>query len=236
MQGVSAKVRVSKCLDLASYSSRMFVKFPTNANLAAIATELKEASNDLAASQSAYEASVRAIIPARVDVKFENLMSDRRIRLSQQRAEIADGKKDGKIASAVFPEGSRNITRLQGDSQIQAMADLEGRLEANQSMWSDAAAEKTDLAAHRDRYETAIKARHTAGQKARDLRAARDAAKERFVTKYTQIQSRVEAEFPRDKALQDLFFDEVRSKSALEEADAADEEPEGGEGAENTPR
>lgn len=206
----------------------MFGKFPDNLALAAFAAELGAVKNDVAAAQSSYEAAVRDIIPARVDVKYENLTSDRRIRLTQQKAEIADGKKDGKINAALFPEGSAAITRLQGDSQTKAMEDLEGRLEASISPWSDAAAEKADIKLHRERYQKALDGRRAAGQTARNLGALRDAAKDRFVTKYTQLQARVEAEFPRDKAMQDLFFDEVRTKSALEEADEGAEESGGG--------
>ena len=77
---------------------------------------------------------------------------------------------------------------------------------------------------HREKYALARKGRRTAGQKTRDLRALRNAAKERFVTKYTQAQSRVEAEFPRDKVMQDLFFDDVRTKSGAEEADGNEED------------
>ena len=50
----------------------------------------------------------------------------------------------------------------------------------------------------------------------------RDAAKEAFITKYVGITSRVAAEFPRDSAMQDLFFDEARTRSALAQADEED--------------
>jgi len=225
MQGVNIRVPVSKCLDLATYSIRMLSKFPDNVVLAGLGASLKVEQDDLGARQAAYEQAVREIIAARVDVSFENFSSDRRVRQTHRKAELADGKQGGKISSALFPDGSNVITRLQGDSQIQAMQDLEGRLEANKSLWNEAASEKADIAAHRDRYAKALKSRHDAGQKARDLRALRDAAKDRFVTKYLQAQSQVEVEFPRDKLMQELFFDDVRSKSSLEEADEGGETP-----------
>jgi len=113
-------------------------------------------------------------------------------------------------------------SRLVGDSQVKAMADLEGRLASAENLWPEAAGEKADVAQHREAYAAALKHRGDVGQSARNKRALRDAAKEAFITKYAEIASRVEAEFPRDSAMQDLFFDEVRAKSALAEADEDD--------------
>ena len=224
MQNPSMDTPVSKCLELATYSIRMFGKFPTNVVLTALAAEMTAAKNSLHADQQQYEAAVLEILPARVDVKYENHTSDRRIRLTQQKVEMADGKKGGRIAELVFPDGSTPITRLLGDSQIKAMADLEGRLESAVTLWPEAAAEKADIAKLRESYETALKHRSAVGQTVRNKRALRNAAKEAFITKYAEITHRVGAEFPRDTPMQDLFFDEVRSKSALAEADADDSE------------
>lgn len=227
MQSPTSNTPVSKCLDLAAYSARMLGKFPGNAVLAGLASKMSAGAAELSAAQSAYEMAVRDILPARVDVKYENHVSDRRVRTTQQKAEMADGKRGGSIASSVFPEGSAPITRLVGQSQVEAMKNLEGRLDAAKALWSDAAAEKADIGDAREKYEKAIQGRAAAGQKSRDLRAVRNAAKEKFVTTYAEVMSRVEAEFPRDKVMQDLFFDEVRTRSALATADdgeSADEE------------
>ena len=219
MQNPTMKTPVSKCLDLATYSIRMFGKFPTNVVLTALAAEMTTVKTHLATMQEQYESAVKEVLIARVDVKYENHASDRRIRLTQQKIEIADGKKGGRIAGLVFKEGSTPITRLQGDSQIQAMSDLEGKLESAVTLWPEAADEKIDIAKHRGSYDTALKYRKQLGQVVRDKRALRNAAKEAYITKYAAITSRVEAEFPRDDAMQDLFFDDVRSKSALAQAD-----------------
>lgn len=222
MQTPSMDTPVSKCLEIATYSIRMFGKFSTNVVLTALAAEMTEAQTSLATSQQEYEAAVREILPARVDVKYENHVSDRRIRLTQQKCEIADGKKGGRIHALVFPDGSTPITRLLGDSQIKAMSDLEGRLESAITLWPEAASEKADIRQHHEAYEAALKHRNDVGQNVRNKRALRNAAKEAFITKYAEIASRVAAEFPRDSVMQDLFFDEVRTKSALAKADADD--------------
>lgn len=219
MQNPTANTTVSKCLELVAYAIRMFGKFPDNAALSAFAAELTNAKTNLADAQQQYESAVLEMLPARVDVKYENHISDRRIRQTQQKAELADGKKNGRIASLVFPDGSTPITRLVGDSQIQAMADLEGRLDSVINLWPDAAPEKADIAKYRQAYANALKYRSDVAQNVRNKRALRNAAKESFLTKYAEITSRVAAEFPRDNSMQDLFFDEARAKSALAQAD-----------------
>ncbi len=219
MQTPTMKTPVSKCLELATYSIRMFGKFSTNIVLTGLAAEMSAAKTNIATAQQQYETAVKEVLPARVDVKYENHASDRRIRLTQQKVEIADGKKGGRIAGLVFKDGSTQITRLLGDSQIQAMSDLEGCLESAVTLWPEAADEKIDIAKHRESYATALKYRKDLRQAVRDKRAMRNASKEAYITRYAAITSRVEAEFPRDSAMQDLFFDEVRSKSALAEAD-----------------
>lgn len=226
MQTPSMDTPVSKCLEIATYSIRMFGKFPTNTVLTALAAQMTAAKNNLGATQQQYEAAVQEILPARVDVKYENHVSDRRVRLTQQKVEMADGKKGGRIAALVFPDGSATITRLLGDSQIKAMSDLEGRLESAVALWPEAMAEKADIAKHREAYAAALKHRSDIAQNVRNKRALRNAAKEAFVTKYVEITHRVGAEFPRDTPVQDLFFDEVRTKSALAEADADDADDE----------
>jgi hypothetical protein len=98
------------------------------------------------------------------------------------------------------------------------MTDLEGRLAA--SDWADAPAELKDIAELRERYDGAVKGRAAAQQKARDAREKRNAEKQRFLLTYAEIAHRVQAEFPRDKEMQDLFFDDVRIPSLASEADS----------------
>lgn len=223
MQNPTPKTPITKCLELATYAIRMFGKFPTNVVLTALAAELTAEKNNLGNAQQSYAQAIDELLNARVDVKFENHRSDRRIRQTQQKAELADGRKNGPIATMVFPDGSTPITRLVGDSQIQAMADLEGRLDAAIKLWPEAATEKADIVSHREAYAAALKSRADISQNIRNKRASRNAAKEAFLNKYAEITSRVAAEFPRDTTSQDLFFDDVRTKSALEQAENDDD-------------
>ena len=229
MQSPTPKTPISKCLDLASYSACMLGKFPSHPIFVALEEKMSVEAAELAATQAEYEKAVKAILPTRVDIKYENYVSDRRIRLSQQRVEIVDGKRNGRIASLVFPGGSAPITRLVGASQVEAMIDLEGRLAAAHASWPEAEAERVELGVFRQRYQTALENRRIAAQKAQDLRAARNAAKDKFLTMYAEVMARVEAELPRDKVAQELFFDEVRTRSSLETADTNEGDEPGSE-------
>jgi transcriptional regulator with XRE-family HTH domain len=219
MQIPTSKTPVSKCLDLAAYSVRMLSKFPSNEALAPFAQSLQTLAQTLQVAQASYAEAVKAILPTRVDVKYEHFLSDRRIRLTQQKAEVADGKKGGEIANKAFPGGAAPIVWLVGVSQVNEMSDLAARLASLASVWPAAAEEAQAITKCCDGYKTAIEARQDAAQTANSLRAARDTAKAAFVAKYAEITSKVSKEFPRDTLMQELFFDDVRARSTAAQAD-----------------
>jgi hypothetical protein len=219
MQMPTMKTPVSKCVELAAGSGRMLSKFTGNLVLAQLAARMSAAGQELDAAQQRYVEAVKAILPTRIDVRYENYRSDKRIRRTQTRIEEFEDKKGGRISKAVFPEGTPAITRLQGQSQVDAMILLEGRLAAAVKDWAGASTEQADIAQHRQDYGAAVQARTKAGQDAAAVRAQRDAEKQTFITTYAEIQHRVEAEFPDDKAMQELFFDDVRTASSSAQAD-----------------
>ena len=94
-----------------------------------------------------------------------------------------------------------------------------------------AAAASSKIVAARKSYEDALNARRDSLQNASNARTARDLTKEDFLSVYAEIGARVKAEYPRDRKMQDLFFDEV---SAAGQDTPADEPsagtPAGGEG------
>lgn len=219
MQIPTSKTPVSKCLDLAAYSIRMLSKFPSNETLTPLAQGLQTVAETLMTAQASYAGAVKAILPTRVDVKYEHFLADRRIRLTQQKAEVADGKKGGEIANKAFPGGAAPIVWLVGVSQLNEMTDLAARLESLTTVWPAAAEEAAAISKCCDGYKTAIEARQTAAQSANTLRAARDTAKAAFVSKYAELTSKVGKEFPRDTLMQELFFDDVRARSTAAQAD-----------------
>lgn len=219
------KTPVAKCLKLAVFTSQMLGKFPANAALMALVPKMDSAAQLLGASQNKYAEAVFAIIPTRVDAKFYNIIADKRIRQTQQKAELA-GKS---IATHAFPKGSSPIIRLQGQSQIDEMIGLEGRLQSLEGNWNEAGSEKQAIAQHRDNYDKALKARDSAANQAKADRAARNLQKRAFITVYSEIVHRVKAEFADDPTMQELFFDEVRIRPKAGQDDDEDLEEDDGD-------
>lgn len=170
-------------------------------------------------------------IEQRTGIKYADHVSDKVVRGVQRQAEIADDKKNGKIGTALFPGGVTPIIRPVGNTQVIEMRALEGRIEAAGALWPGAMPEKAKIMAERIAYETALTERRTAMETAADLRAKRDAAREDFLDVYAATAARVKAEFPRDRAMQDLFFDRVTDAVVAEDAAADADEAPGAEGA-----
>lgn len=224
MQIPTKKTPVSKCVELGTYSQAMLAKFPANTVLTALSTKVATATTALSGAQQAYAAAVLALIVPRVNVRFADHSSDAAVRASMRSAETADGVKGGKIASAVFPDGVTPIVRPVGATQVKEMRDLEGRIEAAMGIWPGAGPEKVKIMNERIGYETALEQRRAALQAASDLRAKRDAAREDFLDVYAVAAARVKAEYPRNRQMQDLFFDEIDAgpdDSGDDEADAS---------------
>jgi hypothetical protein len=202
------KTPVPKCIRLALFTQRMLTKF-NNPNLAALATKLEAFNNNLIKAQNAYGDSVTAMIPVRVDVRFIDYTADDGVRAALRNAESADGKKGGKIASQLFPNGVTPIVRPVGETEVKELRDLEGRYDTLTATWQQAAPEKAKIVALRTQYEAVLAARKDGMQTTSNPRAARNAAKEDFLDIFAFAAGHVKAEFPRDRAMQDLFFDRV---------------------------
>jgi hypothetical protein len=228
MQIPSSKTPIVRCIQLALYAHRMLSKFTSNPTLVALAHKMLMTQQALADAQTAYLHAVNAIIFARVDVKYADYTADNGVRMAKLRAELADGKPSGPIASALMPGGVTPIIKPVGATQVKEMRDLEGRYDALAATFREALAEKAKITALRTDYETALETRRAAGQKASDLRAARNLIKEDFLSVYAEVGSRVRAEFPRDRAMQDLFFDDVTTDTGDSGDDTTDEAPPAG--------
>jgi hypothetical protein len=214
---------VATCEVASIFTETMCSKFHENANLAAVAEGLRAGRTALSTKQAAYRAAVLAVLPLRVEVRFVDYLADSRVRRTLRLAELADGKRGGKICSQILPKGVTPIVRPVGSTEVAELRALEGRLEAVATIWSDAAAQKAELTALRQRYESALTARGEAVRKVGDLRAARDAAKEDFLDVFAVAGSRIKAEFPRDRVMHDLFFARISARPVADESEEPDE-------------
>ena len=169
MQTPSSKTPPDKCIRLAFFAQRMLGKYPQNLILVGAADKIKMATEALDTAQKAYMQAVLDIIFARVDLKVADVEADREVSNLQRRAILADGEANGPIEKAVFPEGSAAIIKGFGQSEIDALISLEGRLHAQIINWSDAAKEEATIADFRDKYEQALATRTAAKKKAGNL-------------------------------------------------------------------
>ena len=161
----------------------------------------------LTAKQSEYRTAVLDAIASRVAVLMVDLRADAVTR-SAKRA-VDDAGKD--VAAMVFPEGVTPIVKLFGQSEVDALIALEDRILAAEGRWSEAMATHARIVEVRTRYQTALANRTTALNFASGKRALRDAAKEDFLDTYAKVASAIKGLFPRDRVMQDIFFEDVRA-------------------------
>ncbi len=166
--------------------------------------------------QDEYRTAVLDCIGPRVAVILVDLRADAVARSAKRSADEAG--KD--VAAMVFPDGITPIVRPVGQSEVDALIKLEARVLAATSRWSEATAIHERIVQVRTRYEAALALRATALNAAASKRALRDAAKEDFLDTYAKVASAIKGLFPRDKALQDIFFEDVRSASSDNEVEA----------------
>lgn len=231
MQVLTMRTPVSVCLSAGGYTIRMMTKHPEYPVMAELVPRLTGGRAELVQAERALADAEEALNMARVDVMFEDHASDQYLRRLQGQAQSADGHKGGRLATTLFPDGLTEITRRQGPVQIKRMRELEGRLE-NLTTWPEAMTHLAGLIVRRSSYEAAIDARTEAERGVTRARAARDAAKVRFLDLYAEIAARIQVEFPRNRRMQELFFDTIRTRTRAG-ADEPDEslpgEPEAGD-------
>jgi hypothetical protein len=128
----------------------------------------------------------------------------------------------GPAFKAVFPDGLDREIRPRGAAQLKAARRVDDRLATQPA----AAALKADhgaaiKAACAD-FEVKIKSRKAAGETLGLARAQEDGARETWVAAYDSNAGAIRAMFPRQRARQDLYFDQFRSRSANADEDEDD--------------
>jgi hypothetical protein len=228
MQVLSKKTPVATCQAQVGYTGRMLAKYADNPILAALVPRCEGARAELGAAEFGLAAAEERLMLVRVDVGYEDYAADQWLRRLHHLVQMADGHKNGRLCTRLFPDGLQEITKRQGPSQVKRMRDLEDRLAATQD-WSDAPAQHTALIVQRTRYEDTIASRDAADREVASARATRDAAKERLLDLFAEIAGVIRSEFPRDRRMQDLFFDTQGLRSSRkyteEPGEALPEEP-----------
>jgi hypothetical protein len=227
MKVPSKRTPVRTCLNAAGFSCGMLAKHTGDPRLPELGRRFSAGRTELAQAERRLVEAEETLTLVRVELKFEDHASDQFLRRMQALAEAADQRKGGKLSKSLFPAGINDITKLTGATQVEKMRALEARTIQIQG-WDDAVDLLTELIGHRTRYEGAIELRSEAERQVVSARAARNAAKERFLDLYAEIAGQIRSIFPRDRRMQDLFFDDLtprRRRYAGEPDDELPEEP-----------
>jgi hypothetical protein len=212
MQLPTKKTSLRKCLAAAGYTARMLAKHGENPILAALGKKLDGPRAELRTTDRNVEDAIEQLTLTRVEVVYEDFSSDTWLRRLQSRAEIVDGRKGGRLYLRLFPSGLQDIVKRMGAPQLERMQALELRIAAIQD-WPDAQAVLAELALQRSRYEAAVVGRDLAEQQLASARIARKEAKERLLDAIHEVAGQIRSIYPRDRRMQDLFFDTLTPKT-----------------------
>jgi hypothetical protein len=230
MEVLTKKTPFRRCMALAGFTSQMMMMHEDNPRLVAYGTQLAAGRIELSTAERGVIEAEERLMLVRVTVKFVDYLADTWLRRLHGQTQIFDGHKSGRLTTRLFPDGLVEITRRVGVVQVERMLGLEARLRATQD-WAEAPAQLATLIQHRTRYEGALADRSTADNEVVIARANRDAVKERFLDLYAGLAGLVRSEFPRNRRMQNLFFEALRTQGrAVEEPDEdLPEEPEDGD-------
>lgn len=237
MQLPTENTPIARCEAASLYTQGALRRYPiileappdVAARLESLAEALETGTHALLLAQEEYRKAVLALIPLRFAVKLIDFKADEVVR-SVKRAADEAGRD---VSAAVFPNGMTPIIRPVGQTQVEALRGLEGRIAAA-SRWSERDANLARVVAVRNEYETALTERNEGMIEAAAKRAVRNAAKTDFLDLFASIAGAVREIFPRDRKRQDVFFDVLRSKRSVrieegEDADLLDDDSDAGD-------
>lgn len=211
------KTPIEKCQHLSIYTCTMLGHFPDNPTLTALKTGLEGSTNNYLAKNRAYQEAGIARIGPRVALKYRDHMTDRGLRAIQSAAEVADGKRGGKLSNMVMPDGLSPAIKPFGEAQVKQLDGVADRLGNMGNVWPDSPKHLATTVEMKKQYADCLKNRDDSVRGEATARAARDIAKEEFLDTYAMVAARIKAEYPRDRAMQELFFDKVDSDTGSAE-------------------
>ena len=154
------------------------------------------------------------IVP-RVGVRFAENAMEKVIRQVALQAHGSDNNATGGPAfKALFPNGLDAELRPIGPSQVAAAVALRERLNTQPAAAKVKAQVMDDFGKALAVFKAAIDARQAGDTKVSQARATESGARERFVFAYDSNIGAIRQLFPRDRAQQDLHFDEIATSHA----------------------
>lgn len=210
MQIPMASMSSTVLLGLGRFHLAALAQSPQTAGLA---TAFQPTQAALAAARAAREQAEEALATPRVAARFSEFELERTIREIALLAHSADNSASGGPAfRALFPNSLDAELRPRGPAQVTASSALRERLNAQPAAVTIKARALPALDAAITGLATALAARGAAERAFGIARAAEDGARETFVAAYDSNAGAIRQLFPRQRAHQDLHFDDFRER------------------------
>jgi hypothetical protein len=215
MQIPLAKMASQQLLDLGRYHlAAVGQADSTRALVAALGPTL----DALAAAKAAREQAEQALIAPRVAARFAEYALDSVLREIASLARTCDNKAGGDLVfRALFPNGLDAEVRPRGATQLAAASALRSRLDSQPAASVVKAQALAELDAAVANLTRALDARKSAERALAAARATEDGAREAFVSGYDSNAGAIRQMFPRNRARQDLHFDQFRSDQGADD-------------------
>lgn len=214
-------IRAASAVRLA-YGEELVMGLEQREETRSVAEAMRAVQDALALRASEREAADKALARARVALRFADYELDQAIRTLRRHAEVADGGRVGALSQAVFPDGVVAETVPTGARQLRRARALVARVQELGSKGAEALRAQGGLAIA-DAVEGFAKAQasYEAASEAVSTAFAREQrARDEHRTQVERVIGHMRAIYPGDPALCDVFFPEVRTASARDEADA----------------
>ncbi len=220
MQTVSVTMASRSLLKVGKYHLVTVGRSPETQGLG---TAFKPAHDGLAAARAARELAEDALIEPRANVRFVEAELEMVLRDIADEAHRQDRRASGELAfKAIFPNGLDAEVRPRGPGQLTVATALRVRLDSLPAAAAVKAVKLKDLDAAMAALGAALEARRMAEQALGLARANEDGARETFVSSYDSNAGAIRQLFPRNRARQNLYFDQIRAEPS---ADDEQQEP-----------
>lgn len=181
--------------------------------LKGLAVAFQPTQDALASAKAAREQAEDALAAPRVTARFSEFALERVIRRLAFMAHTVDNNTDsGPAFRALFPDGLDAELRPRGNTQVVAASGLRARLDGQPAAAGLRAEGASLLDPAIAALAAALEARRMAERALGIARANEDGARETFVAAYDSNAGAIRQMFPRQRAHQDLHFDDFRER------------------------
>jgi hypothetical protein len=191
-----------------------------------LAIAFKPTVDALAVAKAGREQAEDALIEPRATARFAEAALEVVLREIAALAHTMDNKASGDLVfRAIFPNGLDAEVRPRGPAQLSASMALRERLNSQRPAVAVKEQSLQALDAGLATLGSALEKRRAAEQALGIARAAEDGARETFVSSYDSNAGAIRQMFPRNRARQDLYFDQFRAGSSASDDSEPDPSP-----------